>query len=245
MSSTTAEVNHDNKSSAVLNEPTEIKTYGFKDMLEGMEKIIPSATHQKRRDIAKALQNMASHIIRMDANDEQLSQYLVELNAIEQRLKAQGKIDTGELFKKMINVEASGDDVLMGHDYGILNGKASAIAFPMDTKIVGDRVHGTAFVPLPFQGPPMRVHGGIVAAIFDVLLAQTQAIGKVMGYTASLEITYKNATPLETELELEAWIEKIDGRKMFNAGEIRANGKVCATAKGLWIQPKSSLFGVN
>jgi len=231
MSSTPAEIN------------PETKTYGFKDMLEGMDKIIPSPTHQKRRDIASSLHNIASHIIRMDASDEELTVYLQELTSLEKRFKNQGKIDTSELFRKMINVEASGDDVLMGHDYGILNGKASAIAFPMDTKIVGDRVHGTAFVPLPFQGPPMRVHGGIVAAIFDVLLAQTQAIGKVMGYTASLEITYKNATPLETELELEAWIEKIDGRKMFNAGEIRANGKVCATAKGLWIQPKTGIFG--
>lgn len=219
-----------------------LKTYGIKDMLDGVDKITPSASHQKRRDIASALQNIASHIIRMDAKDEELSAYLAEINSLESRLKAQGKIDASELFKKMINVEASGDDVLMGHDYGILNGKASAVAFPMDTKIVGDRVHGTAFVPLPFQGPPMRVHGGIVAAIFDVLLAQTQAISKVMGYTASLEITYKEATPLATELELEAWIEKIDGRKMFNAGEIRANGKVCATAKGLWIQPKSNMF---
>jgi hypothetical protein len=219
------------------------ETYGFQDLLERMEQIKPSEVFQKRRDIAESLQSIASSIIRMDADEAELNDYASRLKQLEEALAGHGKVDTGEIFKRMINGEARADDVLMGHDYSILNGKSSAVAFPMETRIEGDRVKGNAFVPLPFQGPPMRVHGGIVAAMFDVLLAQTQAIAKVMGYTASLDITYKAATPLETELELEAWIEKIDGRKMYNAGEIRMNGEVCASAKGLWIQPKSNLFG--
>ena len=226
-------------------EAEELQLYGFKDMLEGVHKIQASGVHQKRRDIADALRKISSHLIRMEASEEELIAYASEVEALEKRLAQQGKVDTGELFKKMINVEASGDDVLMGHDYNILDGKSSVIGFPMETYIEGDRVKGWAKVPLPFQGPPQRVHGGMVAAIFDVLLAQTQAIAKVMGYTASLEISYKDATPLDTELELEAWVESIDGRKMFNAGEIRANGKVCASAKGLWIQPKTSFLGLG
>lgn len=221
------------------------RTYGFKDMLDGIESLPVSSSHQKRRDIAQALRNISSHIIRMDASDAELEQYLNQLQQLEQGFKAKGKVDSGELFKKMINSEAHADDLLMVHDFGVLNGKATVIGFPMETRIEGERVHGSAFVPLPFQGPPMRVHGGMVAAMFDVLLAQTQAISKVMGYTASLEISYKAATPLETELELEAWIEKVDGRKMYNMGEIRANGQVCAVAKGLWIQPKSNLLGFS
>lgn len=231
-----------------MTRPAEAKastTFGFKDIFEGMRQIEPSAEFQKRRDIADSLRNIASHIIRMDASADELATYVQQLQQLEQHMKAQGKVDAGELFKRMINNEASADDVLMGHDFSILSGKSTAVGFPLETRVEGDRVFGRAYVPLPFQGPPMRVHGGIVAAIFDVLLAQTQAIGKVMAYTASLEISYKSATPLETELELEAWIEKIDGRKMFNAGEIRANGQVCASAKGLWIQPKSNLFGVS
>lgn len=221
------------------------KTYGFKDIFEGMRQIEPSAAFQHRRDIAEALRKLATEIIRMDANEEELQAYASQLKALEESMKAHGKVDNSELFRRMVNSEASADDVLMGHDFSILTGKSTAIGFPMEVHVEGDRVKGSAYVPLPFQGPPMRVHGGIVAAMFDVLLAQTQAIGKVMGYTASLDISYKSATPLETELELEAWIEKIDGRKMFNAGEIRANGKVCATAKGLWIQPLNNLFGMG
>ncbi len=220
-------------------------TFGFKDIFEGTREIVPGADFQNRRDIADSLRNIASHIIRMDASSDELSAYAQELQQLEQRMEAQGKVDTSELFKRMVNGEASADDVLMGHDFSILSGKSTAVGFPLETHIEGDRVFGRAYVPLPFQGPPMRVHGGIVAAIFDVLLAQTQAIGKVMGFTATLDITYKSATPLETELELEAWVEKVDGRKLFTAGEIRANGQVCASAKGLWIQPQSNFFGMG
>ena len=223
---------------------SDIKRYGFMDLMKGMDSLKPSASHQKRRDLAKSLQSIANHIIRMEASDDELLAYTQEVEMLEMRMAKQGKIDSAELFKKMINSEASADDVLMGHDYSILSGKASAIAFPMEMDIVGDRVKGSAYVPLPYQGPPQRVHGGIVAAMFDVLLARTQMIGGVMGYTAYLNITYKAATPLETDLELEAWVEKVEGRKMFNAGKIMANGEVCATAEGLWIQPKTSLFGM-
>lgn len=224
---------------------SEVKMYGFKDLMSGMDTIEPSESHMNRRRLAKSLQDIATHIIRMDASEEELASYAKELEHLALRLDSQGKVDSGELFKKMINGEASGDDVLMGHDYSILSGKASAVAFPMDMEIVGDRVKGSAYVPLPYQGPPNRVHGGIVAGMFDVLLARTQMIGGIMGYTAYLNVTYKAATPLETDLQLEAWVEKVEGRKMFNAGKIMANGEVCATAEGLWIQPKSSMFGMG
>ena len=219
------------------------KKFGFKDMLEGIEHLQPSPAHADRRRIARSLQDIASHIIRMDATPAELASYAQEVEALALRLAGQGKVDTAELFKRMINSEASLDDMMLGHDFHILSGKASAMAFPMDLRVEGDRVLGSAFVPLPFQGPPQRVHGGIVAAMFDILLARTQIIGGIFGFTASLEISYHAATPLETDLQLEAWVEKVDGRKMFNAGKIMVDGKLCASAKGLWIQPKSGFMG--
>ncbi len=221
------------------------KLYGFKDMLDGVHTIQASPAHQKRRDIANSVRNIASHLIRMEASDAELSQYAKAFADLEQKLSLHDKVNMGELFKKMINVEASADDILMAHDYNILDGKSTVVGFPLETWIEGDRVKGWAKAPLPFQGPPQRVHGGMVAAIFDVLLAQTQAIAKVMGFTASLEITYHAATPLDTEVQLEAWVEKVDGRKLYNYGEIRVDGKLCASAKGLWISPKTGMLGMN
>ncbi len=219
------------------------RRFGFKDMLKGIENLQPTAAQADRRRIARSLQDIASHIIRMDATPDQLSSYVQEVEALALRLAQQGKVDGAELFKRMINSEATGDDVFLSQDFNILSGKASAVAFPMDMEVVGERVQGSAYVPLPFQGPPQRVHGGIVAAMFDILLARTQVISGIFGYTASLEIKYHAATPLETELQLEAWVEKIDGRKMFNAGKIMVDGKLCASARGLWIQPKVGFMG--
>ncbi len=222
-----------------------VKKYGFKDFISGAEDIEPSVSHLKRRQLAKSLQNIATHIVRMDATDEELEAYSQQVEVLEQRLANHSKIDSASMFQKIFTGQASCDELLLEHDYTILSGKASAIAFPMELLIVGDRVKGTACVPLAFQGPPQRVHGGIVATMFDILLSRTQAISGLIGFTAGLTIDYKAGTPLDTELELEAWIEKVEGRKLFNAGKIMVNGEVCATAQGLWVQPKTRPFGAD
>lgn len=222
--------------------PSPKNKYGLKELMHGSDEIQPSALHLNRRRLAKALQNIASHIVRMDVTDEDLSAYVREFVTLEKKLGRHGKLDGPGMYKKMTMNQASADEVLMGHDYSILNGKASAVAFPMELKIEHERVVGHARVPLPFQGPPQRVHGGIVAAIFDILLARTQYISGFIGYTASLKVDYRLATPLDTELQLVAWVEKVAGRKMYNKAEITANGKVCAVAEGLWIKPKVAIF---
>ena len=70
------------------------------------------------------------------------------------------------------------------------------------------------------------------------MLAKTQRIWGSQGFTANLEISYKAATPLNEELELEASIIEENGRKMFNEARIMFNGEVTASAKGLWIRPE-------
>ena len=88
-----------------------------------------------------------------------------------------------------------------------------------------------------YQGPPGRAHGGIIAAIFDILLSRTQELVSGIGYTASLKIDYLAATPVNEELSLEAEIVKIDGKKLHNQGKIIVGGKVTAKARGLWVLP--------
>lgn len=222
---------------------SEVDGYGLKALMGGVVDIEPSLSQLKRRRIARSLQNISSHIVHMDASDGEMNYYSQELDALERRFSAHNKVDSAGVFQRMCDGEASGDDVLLDQDYSILIGKASAIGFPMELEVLDDRVKGTAYVPLSFQGPPQRVHGGVVATIFDILLSRTQVLCDFMGFTASLKIDYKKATPIETKLELEAWVQKVDGRKLLNGGKITANGEVCATAEGLWIQPNSNALG--
>jgi acyl-coenzyme A thioesterase PaaI-like protein len=220
------------------------RTFGLADYIHfGEDPVEPSVSHAKRRRLARSLQNISSSMFRMDANAAEIDGYLRQVEALEAQFSKLPKVDSSAIFKKIVRGDASGEELLMDRDHIVLTGRANPISLPMDFSIRDDRVVGTVTVPFEYQGPPQRAHGGVVAAIFDVLLHKTQKICGFMGFTASLTVDYVDSTPLDTELELEAWIEKVDGRKLYNAGKITRQGKECAKAKGLWIQPNSGTFG--
>ena len=120
-----------------------------------------------------------------------------------------------------------------------LSGPSNALAPPMVLKIVGEpgsqHVEGRVTFGQAYEGPPGSVHGGYVAAMFDEMLGYAQL---KPGYTASLTINYKLRTPLETELSLNAWVDREDGRKRYVKGECWAEGNLVSTADGLFIAPR-------
>ena len=52
-----------------------------------------------------------------------------------------------------------------------------------------------------YEGPPLAVHGGYIAGLFDELLGAVQSLSQTgTGYTAKLEIKYRSLTPIDEEL---------------------------------------------
>ncbi|MFT3855651.1 MAG: PaaI family thioesterase [Ilumatobacteraceae bacterium] len=77
----------------------------------------------------------------------------------------------------------------------------------MDIRRDGDAsVVATVRVDPMFQGPPGRVHGGIVAMLIDELMG---AVNRMLGrraFTARLAVDFRAAAPIDTELTLRAWL---------------------------------------
>ncbi|MCQ9388244.1 PaaI family thioesterase [Brevibacterium sp. 50QC2O2] len=131
---------------------------------------------------------------------------------------------------------------VFGAGRGPVTSARNPIAPPVDVDFDGEQAVGLVTLGLQYQGPPNRVHGGIVALCFDdVLGAAAHVGGRVPAFTRELTITYDAATPLDTPLEFRAWIESESGRKRFMAGEVRAGGQVTARARGLWISPREPI----
>jgi acyl-coenzyme A thioesterase PaaI-like protein len=105
----------------------------------------------------------------------------------------------------------------------------------MQLWIDGDCVRGRARLDATFQGPPGRVHGGIIAAMLDVLMAKTQDLSRTMGVTGTLNIRYLKGTPLNTDIDMEARILRTEGRKLFCEGRFFVNGEQTVHAEGIWI----------
>lgn len=118
----------------------------------------------------------------------------------------------------------------------------NAIAPLLTEKYDGHRVIATTGpLPLQYQGPRGRLHGGYVGVLLDqVLWSAVRLRHDNAGFTRTLSITYERPTPLDEELTIEAWTTTVDGRKTFAEGELRCGKTVCARAEGLWVSPRTS-----
>jgi acyl-coenzyme A thioesterase PaaI-like protein len=88
----------------------------------------------------------------------------------------------------------------------------------------------------PFNGPPGFVHGGVIALVFDELLGVVGVVQGAGAMTGTLTIRYRRPTPIERRVDLHAWLDRVEGRKVFIRGEMRVDGEVTAEAEGVFIR---------
>jgi acyl-coenzyme A thioesterase PaaI-like protein len=114
-------------------------------------------------------------------------------------------------------------------------GKSNPIAPPVDIEIHDRVVTGRARLGLAHEGPPGYVHGAVIAGIFDQILGLANLASGNVGMTGTLTIKYRKPTPLDTELVFEGHTEKVEGRKIFVVGSLRAGETLTCEAKGLFV----------
>jgi acyl-coenzyme A thioesterase PaaI-like protein len=90
-------------------------------------------------------------------------------------------------------------------------------------------VRATTTVDPMFQGPPGRVHGGVVAMLVDEVMGVVNRVSGTMAFTGQLSLSYRAAAPVGEELVFRAWREAVDGRKV----SLRAVG---AGAEGVFVE---------
>lgn len=130
-----------------------------------------------------------------------------------------------------------------GHVRGYGNsvvGLRNPIAPPL--KIVQDRVKGGAssefFLNALYEGPPGKVHGGVLALVLDQIFGEAAAAGGTPGMTGTLTLRYRKPTALGA-CSATAWVDSSAGIKTIVKGELRdAEGEVTVEAEGLFILPR-------
>ncbi|MEM7337567.1 MAG: PaaI family thioesterase [Actinomycetota bacterium] len=122
---------------------------------------------------------------------------------------------------------------------GRLNPIASGARFWRD----GDEsVASMTFGPT-YEGPPTRVHGGMLAAAFDeVMGALFVALGMPPAFTGTLSVRYQAGAPLGEPIEFRARLGGVDGRKTTVLAEATASGTTLATAEAVFIQIPMEMF---
>lgn len=100
------------------------------------------------------------------------------------------------------------------------------------------RVHGLVTFDERHTGAPGFAHGGAVAAVLDDLLGQVLIVLDRPAVTASLQVDFRAPTFLERELQLVAWCEYTDGRKLHLRAEACDGERLVAEARALFIAVK-------
>jgi acyl-coenzyme A thioesterase PaaI-like protein len=87
-----------------------------------------------------------------------------------------------------------------------------------------------------YLGGNGAVHGGAIPLVFDELMGRLANTGdRAPSRTAYLHVNYRNITPIETKLAIEAHFDSEEGRKRFLSGTIRDGDTICADAEGLFV----------
>jgi acyl-coenzyme A thioesterase PaaI-like protein len=87
------------------------------------------------------------------------------------------------------------------------------------------------------EGPPGHAHGGAMAAVLDDAIGKVGWLSGHRVVAASLTVQFRRLLPLGTDAELEAHVDRIEGRKVFTKGRLSdKSGQVFAEAEALFIE---------
>ncbi len=101
----------------------------------------------------------------------------------------------------------------------------------------GDEAVGLVTLGPGFEGPPERVHGGAICAIFDEVMGSVfRATGTASGFTGELKVRFEAAAPLGVELEFRARQVDAKGRRQFVEAEATGPDGRFASATGIFVQ---------
>ena len=99
-----------------------------------------------------------------------------------------------------------------------------------DGEVVAEATFGPAF-----EGAPGRVHGGMVAAVFDDLAGFVLGMVKRPGFTGRIAIEYKAPVPTERPVEFRARLREQTERKLWVDCEARLGDTLLATAEAMFV----------
>lgn len=215
------------------------KTYTPFELFKAHAGPLPPSFAERRR-VAAAIKELSESLIRIEANSEQLADWGERIEAIAADTKAQPRLDTKLANKAMLSGKATANDVFQVMDYNPVGGAANPISpelewITFDAKGVEAQTH----LGMAYQGPPGRVHGGVLSWILDSVLASAIHAAFRIAMTGELKVRYLASTPLYELLTIRGRISQQEGRKLFLEGGVWVGDKQTVEASGVWLIPKS------
>lgn len=142
-----------------------------------------------------------------------------------------------------ITPPADGEDFADSVDRPV-SGSGNPFSIPMVMRREGDQVVSTVTLDAGFEGAPGRSHGGFVSAIFDDLFGSLPMLQHKIAFTASLTINYVAPSPVFEPVTFRGWVDRVERRKIFVAGEAHHGDTLVTSATGLFIDATEMMAGL-
>jgi acyl-coenzyme A thioesterase PaaI-like protein len=116
--------------------------------------------------------------------------------------------------------------------------RGNILSVPMTmTKTADGRVRGSARFRRFHLGRNGAVHGGEIAHLFDSVLGLASAVltGGPRQRTAYLHVNFRRIVPIEKDLQVEARVSRVEGRKIFVEGRLSDGDTVLTDAEALFV----------
>jgi len=104
--------------------------------------------------------------------------------------------------------------------------------FPVDDDGV---VVATATYGAAYEGPPGCVHGGMLAAAFDIVLGAASVSAQRPALTGTLTVRYRRGTPLHREVRYEGRLDRVEGKRTHVVARALVDGELTAEAEGIFV----------
>src|SRR5690554_1766370 len=195
----------------------------------------PTPVSARRRELARELAAINEQLVRLDVDEAALMAATEQARALRESLEGYSYRSMRDILGRLISGQGNRQDALDMADFEILSGPVNAMSPSVTFWLDGDVVRARATFGRAFMGPPGKVHGGVLSLALDMLLAKTQDFVTSLGMTGTLNVRYMAPTPLHREVNFEARLVRLQGRKLFNEARVFVDGVQTVAASGIWI----------
>jgi acyl-coenzyme A thioesterase PaaI-like protein len=178
--------------------------------------------------LAEAVRELIDATIRTEVDDDVVAQARAAIEAVTQSLRQRTR-------PIAVSYRVGDRPLPLGNAVvGVCNPIAPPIVVNHDGsgRCWAEFVLGSAY-----EGPPTLVHGGVSALVLDHMLGEAASEGLSRArFTGTITVKYLRGTPLGP-LRSEAWIDRVEGRKVFARGFISDAAGITVESEGIFIEP--------
>ena len=189
---------------------------------------------EARVEAAAAVRALVHAFAAHDADDATLAQLAREVRALVPAVEAAPRrMRTFPSFDEILaNAPQPGEARRYAMADRAVVGPANPTSVDVDARRE-DEHEGVAEVVFgpAFEGALGRVHGGMVAAVFDDLAGFVLGFVGQPGFSARLDVVFRAPVPTEVPVEFRVRLREQQGRKLIVEGEARIGDQVLATAE--------------